>query len=280
MAAAARDLDIQLEVIYAERDHVQMLKLANTIAQRPHKPDYLIIVNEKLATGEMLRVADQAGIKTFLLLNKFEAEQAREFGKPREKYRHWLGSLPPNNREAGLLTASALIERALKNGKSSRDGKLRLLAIAGDRAAPASIQRLEGLHQATEKRNDVVVEQLVYGNWERELAREQSAILLKRHPDITAIWAANDQMAFGAGHFTAGGWALVMLYDYHHGIDFASESSELNSPLFALIDKPAARMLVSRYGDETYSKIDFRQFSKKHAPQLRQYEFGLAPLLR
>src|SRR4051812_4458284 len=59
MQPAAQQLDIRLEVLYAERDHLKMIDLTKEVAQRSKKPDYLIIVNEKLAAGEMLKLADQ-----------------------------------------------------------------------------------------------------------------------------------------------------------------------------------------------------------------------------
>ena len=38
--------------------------------------------------------------------------------------------------------------------------------------------------------------------------------------------------ALAGGHFMAGAWALVMLYDYAHGVDFASEGLELRTSIF------------------------------------------------
>src|SRR5215831_14324613 len=71
MMAVAEALHIDLEIIYAERDHVLMQKQAEEVAARPDHPDYLIVVNEKLAAGRMLEVADAAGIKTLLMANAF-----------------------------------------------------------------------------------------------------------------------------------------------------------------------------------------------------------------
>ena len=320
MAAAAKSLDIQLEVLYAERDHVRALELARVVAQREVRPDYLIIVNEKLAAGEMLKVADKAAIKTFLLLNKFEGEQAAEFGMPRQKYRHWIGSLTPDNENAGAITASALIDRARSAKQPHGDDKLQLIAIAGDRSTPASVQRIAGLRNILSKNPDIHMTQLIYGDWAQERTREQMAQLLKRHPQTTAVWAANDLMAFGAmeaaeaagrkvghdiffsginnspaamsavldgrlsalgaGHFTAGGWALVMLYDYHRGRDFSEEGLELRSRLFGLVDRTDAARFNARYDGGMFAGFDFRRFSKVQQPQLKHYQFGMSPLLQ
>ena len=47
MKAAADQLDIRLEVVYANRDRIRMVELARTIAARPAPPDYVVLVNEK-----------------------------------------------------------------------------------------------------------------------------------------------------------------------------------------------------------------------------------------
>ena len=320
MQPAAQQLDIQLEVLYAERDHLKMIALTKQVAQRSNKPDYLIIVNEKLAGGEMLKLADQAGIKTLVAFNSFEDEQTAEFGAPRRKYRHWLGSLTPNAVDAGSLTATELVRQAAKMRTVADDGKIHVAVIAGDKATPTGTQRMQGAVDALSANPAVVLEQVVFGNWERARAKEQAAALLLRYPKLNAFWMASDLMAYGAmeaaeaagrkpgvdllfsavnnspevlqariqgrisalagGHFTAGAWGLVMLYDYHHGKDFKSEGLELREPLFVLLDAETAQRFLHRFGNEDFSAVDFRQFSKWLHPELKKYQFSLLPALK
>jgi ABC-type sugar transport system substrate-binding protein len=166
----------------------------------------------------------------------------------------------------------------------------------------------------------VAFEQTVYGNWDRARAKEQAQGLLIRYPKVNAFWVASDLMAFGAmesaeavgrvpgkdilfsainnspevlqarikgrisslagGHFTAGAWALVMLYDYHHGKDFKPLGLELRMPLFSLLDGDLAERFLARFGEEDFSSIDFRRFSRHLHPQLRHYDFNLPAVLR
>jgi ABC-type sugar transport system substrate-binding protein len=320
MQPAAQQLDIELEVLYAERDHLKMVELVRDVAGRAKKPDYLMIVNEKLAAGEMLKIADKAGIKTLLVFSKFEDAQIAEFGKPREKYRHWLGSLTPNATEAGQLTAGELLRQAQLSRTVADDGKVHVAVIAGDKVTPTGTQRLQGAVDVFAANRSVVLEQVVYGNWERARANEQAAALLLRYPKLNAFWAASDLMAYGAmdaaeaagrkpgtdllfsainnspqvlqarvqgrisalagGHFTAAAWGLVMLYDYHHGKDFRKEGLELNPPLFVLLDEERAQRFLSRFGDENFTSFGFRQFSKHLNPQLHSYQFSLLPALK
>ena len=140
MKEAARQLNIDLEVIYAERDHIRMQQQAREVAKRPVLPDYLIVVNEKLAADQMVKEADGAGLKVFVMSNSFVGEQAAQMGLPRKQYKNWIGSLIPDNRFAGYQIAKHIIDRAKK--QRGKDGRLRLLAITGD---PATLRpRLNG----------------------------------------------------------------------------------------------------------------------------------------
>ena len=316
---AAQQLGIKLEVLYAERDHLKMIELAREVTSRAKKPNYLMMVNEKLAAGEMLKLAENAGIKSLMVFSTLDETQA-DYGKPRQKFRHWLGSLTPNASEAGRLTAEELVRQALALRAVADDGKVHIAMISGDKATPTGTQRLQGAVDVFAAHPSVVLEQVVYGNWDRARANEQAAALLLRYPKINAFWVASDLMAFGAmeaaeaagrkpgvdllfsainnsppvlqaraqgrisalagGHFTAAAWALVMLYDYHHGKDFAREGLDTVLPLFALFDEERAQRFLGRFGEEDFSSIDFRQFSKHLNPQLRTYQFSLLPALK
>ncbi|HYD81953.1 MAG TPA: ABC transporter substrate-binding protein [Paucimonas sp.] len=320
MQPAARQLDIQLEVLYAERDHLKMIELMKQVALRPRKPDYVILVNEKLAGGEMLKLAERTGIKALFAYSTLEGEQLIEFGPPRQKFKRWLGSITPNAHDAGRLTAEELVRQALKNRVVADDGKIHVAAIAGDKATPTGTQRLAGALEVLTTHPAVVFEQTVHGNWDRARAKEQAHGLMARYPKLNAFWVASDLMAYGAieaaeaagrtpgkdmlfsavnnspevlqariqgrisalagGHFTAGAWALVMLYDYHHGKDFKPLGLDLRPQLFSLLDADLAERFLTRFGDENFSTIDFRRFSRRLHPQLKQYEFSLPAVLK
>lgn len=320
MQPAARQLDIRLEILHAERDQLKMVDLVKQVGARATRPDYLILVNEKDAGGDMLKAANAAGIQTLLAFSKLDGAQATEHGAPREKYRHWLGSIVPNSNAAGRLTAEELVHQARRMRVIADDGKVHVAVIAGDRTTPTGLQRLQGAIDAFSADPSVVLEQVVHANWDRARAREQASALLLRYPRLNAFWTASDLTAYGAmeaaeqagrtpgedllfstinnspailsarlagriaalagGHFTAGAWALVMLYDYHNGKDFRSEGLELQVPLFVLFDDERAQGFLARFAKEDFSAIDFRQYSKHLQPQLKRYQFGLLPILK
>lgn len=74
----------------------------------------------------------------------------------------------------------------------------------------------------------------------------------------------------------AGAWAMVLLYDYHHGVDFLDTegAAELEFSMFSLLDKAAAARLVERR--EKNGRVDFCQFSRVCTPGLQHYDFSYA----
>jgi ABC-type sugar transport system substrate-binding protein len=320
MQSAANDLGHELEIIYAERDAARMIANARAVAGREKKPDYLIAVNEKQVAPEILRMTADTGIKVFLLLNSITPEQKRELEKA-GALGHFVGSLVPNNEEAGYQMAQALLAEARRLALPMRGGAYPLIAIGGDKATPASIEREAGLRRALAERPELRLTQVVYGEWNQERAREQMDILLARYPDARLVWAANDLMAFGAiqaaearnivpgqamlfaglnnstqalqaridgrlsvlaaGHFTAGGWAVVMLHDLRAGRNLDQAGGrERQDPLFAIISAQQARRLIERFGERGGAPVNFRQFSLAHNPKLKEYRFSLLPLLQ
>lgn len=323
MEAAAKSLDVRLEVRFAERDHPRALEIAREIAGRPvaQRPDYAIITNDYATGPELLRVLDAAGIKTFLAYSGIASAAERAVtGKPRERYSGWLGSLEPRAEDAGYLTAQALIAQGRSSNAQAADGKLHLIALAGDRSTPSSISRNEGMRRAVAEARDVLLDQEVYAAWNRDKAAEQSEWLFQRYPAARLVWAGNDLMAFGAmqswekrggkpgtdawfsgvntsseamqavrsgrltalagGHFIAGAWALVLIYDHEHGRDFADEGIELNRPMFTLFSDTDAERFSARFGDLRFDRVDFRRFSKVLNPKLKRYDFSFQQLLR
>ena|SRR5688572_15107445 len=320
MEAAATSLGMKLETRYAERDHLRTIEFARQIAALApgSRPDFVILTNDNGTGPEMLKVLDAAGIRTFLAYSSIPPGERSGVGGPRERYKGWLGSLEPRAEDAGYLTAKALIAQARKMNAKAPDGKLHLIALAGDRTTPSSIRRNEGMQKAVKEAGDVVVDQMVFAAWSREKAAEQGEWLFQRHPAARLVWAGNDLMAFGAmqalekqgrqpgkdalfsgvntskeameavksgrlaalagGHYVTGAWAVVMLHDYARGVDFADEGLELDRPMFALFDPALAERYLA-FGED-FTKIDFRRHSKVLNKSLKRYNFEFGQLLR
>ncbi|HYC47791.1 MAG TPA: ABC transporter substrate-binding protein [Burkholderiales bacterium] len=320
MQTVAESLGMQFEVQYAQREHLKTLEIAREMMARPvaQRPQYVVITNDYAVAGELLRIIDGAGVKTFLAYSSIPSDQRGDIGAPRTKFKGWLGSLEPRAEDAGYMTAKALIERGKQQKAYAPDGKLHMVAIAGDRSTPSSINRNLGMRRAVKEDPSVVLEQEIYAAWAREKAAEQSEWLFQRYPHARLVWAGNDLMAFGAmqswekrggkpgvdawfsgintsreamdaiksgrltalsgGHFICGAWSLVMIYDHHHGRDFRDEGLELHLPMFTHFDPQLADRYMERFG-RGFSGVDFRRFSKVLNPKLKRYNFSFAQFL-
>ena len=313
MQHAADSLNIELEILTTERDYLAQIHFIESLAQRPaqERPDYLIVAAEKATLVGQLEAAERVGIPIFLAFNAVTGadEQA---GAPRQHYPQWLGSLSPIAEEGGYLAARALIAHALETLPA--DTPLGMIALAGDRSTHTSRQRNKGLARALEEFPQVRLHQQVHADWSYDKALEQSAHLLQRYPEAQLIWSASDLQAFGAiqalhdigktpgkdvfvstinatqaallsllagdlsalagGHHMAGAWSMVLLHDYHHGLDFvdAQGNAELQYSMFSLIDRRSAEYLLERRHDKR--SMDFCPYSKVCNPARTEYDFS------
>jgi ABC-type sugar transport system substrate-binding protein len=200
MQAAAKSLGMTFEVQYAQREPLKTLEIARELVARPagKRPEYIVITDDYAVADQLLKIIDDAGVKTFLAYSSIPIDQRGNTGSPRGKYKGGLGSLEPRAEDAGYMTAHALIDRGKKEKAFAADGKLHMLAIAGDRSTPSSINRNQGMRRATSEDARVVLKEEVYAAWSRELGSQQAESLYRRYPDAKLVWAGNDLMAFGA----------------------------------------------------------------------------------
>ncbi|QJB56198.1 ABC transporter substrate-binding protein [Pseudodesulfovibrio sp. zrk46] len=317
MQAAADDLGVELEVVYCDRNHLKMRDEGLRLLNRPDPPEHLILINEKDAGGELLRLAADKGVHVALINEGLNGEYGDAFGGPGEILSNWILEYLPDDRQAGYLLGKALIQAARNRGSGLPSAGVSVVAISGNYRTGSSAQRVMGLRQAVEEEGRVHLLQVVPAYWEEAHAEKVVNGVMQRYPGTSVIWAASDVMARGAqtalarlpggwgskpvlggidwakfalyevkagrfaatvgGHFMDGGWALVMLYDLYHGI--ALEQRRMQSK-FSLITPDNVEEYLERFGTQDWSTIDFTRFSKKYNPGMKQYDFGLEAVLR
>jgi len=251
MQSAADKLGMDLRIYYTSRDTRILLGYARDALQGVDRPDYLVFSNELNVAPEILRLSVGSGVKLMAVNNTFTANQLKILGDLSKGYPDFLGSLVGNDEEGGYLSATRLIEL---HAPTTPGEPIEMLAFSGTNGTPVSLLREKGMLRAVAEHPQVRLRQVVLGGWRRDRAEEQALMLLKRYPKVTLIWTANDLMAFGAmdaarafgkqpgkdvlfgaindstaalqaqlegrlnvvvgGHFTLGGWALVLLHDY------------------------------------------------------------------
>lgn len=315
MQATADDLGVDLEVIYCDRDHIKMHDEGMKLLNRSRLPEYLILVNEKNAAAELLSMASNKGVKVALVNEGLQSRDKKRLGSPGQVLKNWVLEFLPDDFQAGRMLADALIAKARALGLKDRSGLVKVVGIAGTYQTGSSSNRVEGLRAAVRRNPDAMLLQVVPAYWEEAKAAEVASGLLGRYPGTNVIWAASDLMAKGAhaafhegdgdaenhitggidwaefalhevkdgrlaatvgGHFMDGGWALVMLYDLHHGnvlpsVRFSSD--------FSLITEENVNEYLRYFGDHDWSVIDFTRFSKHRNARLEAYRFGLKPVM-
>jgi ABC-type sugar transport system substrate-binding protein len=201
MVAAASQLGIEVDIREAERSRDKAIAFAKEFASRRPALDYLIATNDVDAGGEIIKIADAAHLKLILLNSDLDVSQWAQYGEPRTKYRNWLGSITPDHEGAGYDIATAILTEAARL-KNSRP--LRVLALTGDAATPASLERVQGLKRGIDVMNKLLgpgsvgLVDLRYLDWTAATAEKSVREFIEAGPRIDALWAANDPMALGA----------------------------------------------------------------------------------
>ena len=307
MAATAARFGMQLEVLYAERDHLLMLRQAEAVAARNDPPDYVVIVNEKMAAQQMLHALAHSPAKVLLIHNDLTDAQRAETGNERGTIGNWIGTVTADAFQGSFRLMDYLCRQI-------GDRPARVIGITGDPITPVSKARAQGVAAALSRKPEDRVEQLVYGDWSFADGRDKARVLLARYPNANIVWAANDSMTLGAlaavrehrapivvgglgalpeavasvmrgdlaaivaGDQFIGACAMVALYDYHHGVDFAQpDGPRLKRDYLTVLSRDNA----SRYYKIAFDQgtaPDFSGFSR-YRRRAARYDFNLQVLL-
>lgn len=308
MAIAAKALGVQLEVLYAERDHLLMLRQAEEVARRADPPDYVVIVNEKMTAQQMLTKLAGSPARVMLVHNDLEPAQRSAIGNERERIQNWIGTLTADAARGGYRLMEYLCSRL-------DQPVAQVIGITGDPRTPVSLERARGVegYLADTPRGRSC--QLVFGDWSKVDGEQKARVLLARYPYANIMWAANDSMTLGAmravragnapvlvggmgalqdalanivagnleamvaGDYFIGAWALVLLHDYHRGIDFAASGGARQKLDFLRV---IHRDNVVRYEQAVFGRADqlnFSQYSKAAQQHSGPYDFNLNHLL-
>jgi ABC-type sugar transport system substrate-binding protein len=317
MQAVARDLGMQLDVRYANNNRYAATGLAIEALRSRPKPDVLIYTYQLGQGLDILTAAETAKVYSFIVNTDVSPTDRPLVGKPREKFKYWIGHLLPDDLAAGKELATRLFMAAKARERGGKDERIVTLALNGGRDS-VGLDRTEGLLQAAQSYPEVTVIQSV-NNWDRQLARYQADASFKRNPDISVVWAATDGMALGAaevleakgrkagadvlfggigwssdgiraikdgklfvtigGHFMDGGWTLVHIFDFVRGIDFTSTGTTIRTRM-QVITHDNVQAWYPLLVEQQWQSIDFRQFSKALNPGLREYDFSLQSVLK
>jgi hypothetical protein len=201
----------------------------------------------------------------------------------------------------------------------AKDQQIELLAFSGLKITPSAQLREHGMQRALAEHPQVRLRQLVYSGWTQQRAYEQARQLVKRYPEVSLVWSANDEMAFGAmrafaeagktpgrdalfsavntspaalqavvdgrlsalvgGHFTLGGWALVELHDHELGVDLDQYGGRDRQIPLLQLVDKSHARQMLVMGKSPNYGVNFRQLSAKGRPASYRYPFNLQTLM-
>jgi len=293
MNAAADDLDIELVTIYGHRNHVLTKKLVRQVID--HKPDYVVLVNEKGVALDIIKRIAHHKIPVFLLLNNLSELDLRQLSAQEQS--HITGSLIPNNRLVGRQLLYDLLQLHRRNAKGETTNQsINLLALQGDHTTLASVERNKGMLETLAQHTNVYLIGSSVTHWSKQKAYQKIKGILHRQP-IDIIWAANDAMAFGAkeavtevssdpqqstligginwdigdeyspidvsygGHVTLGGFALVMLRDIHQQLLNEKDKHQVIN-IFESSNSPSYQVFKQQLMAQEFDNYDFSSFLK------------------
>jgi len=311
MQAAAKDLELTLEVRYGDTNREQSTRQALDAIQSDPPADYLVYIYQVGQARRILEAAEQAGVRS-IIFNTDVADQDRDLvGSPGEVYTQWIAHLVPDDFHAGADLASRLIAAARTREPERR---AELVGFNGGRDSSAARARAAGLEDVLSRREDAVLHQVLVSQWDALLAAEQTEPLLRRWPGTNVVWAASDAMALAVagrltelgrkpgldvflggidwtdegiravadgrlvvtlgGHFMDGAWALVVAHDHALNLVSATELRRVATRLQA-IDRENVQQYQELLDGQHWQRIDFQRYSRRQRGPRAPYEFGL-----
>ncbi|TYC75685.1 substrate-binding domain-containing protein [Stappia sp. BW2] len=314
MFAAAADLNVDLEILNANRRPYGMEELLSQRLSQGDLPDYFILVNEGQSAARLMQQLAGLPSKVLFLLNKLTPQQTGELERRNIDLRGIIASIVPDNEAAGYEMAQSLFAEARKLHPQAKE--IRLLALTGDTTTSGALRRELGMMRAVADNSDVKLLHAIPVNWNEELAFVRTRDVLDR-TRIDVVWGANDDIALGAkraaadagllvgkdilfaglnwsnrgmeavksgdmtmthgGHFFSGGWAIVVLRDHY----FRRIQSEFSVDVLFRMSPITSRNVdtyLSRLGNGNWEKIDFSSFSKSISKR-SHYDFSAAAIL-
>ena len=322
---SAKDIGVTIEVYY-NMDPIDYINEVKKVINRKENPiDGVLFHNYKHLGEQLLKLTEDKSIPTLMFNAGFASSD--NMGKPREKYKCWIGTMLPNDEKAGYQLTRILLEEANKNPNMIYDNKIHMVALEGNRASNASNLRLQGMKRALNewKQKDtnpeVVLNQLFHSKWRRDLASIAFKLTQSRYPKVSVFWTAADVMAMGVldaakemkktpnkdfitggmdllpntleevekgnitasvgAHYIEGAFALIALYDYLNGYDFATVGpTQFLTEMAVKVGKQEKSLPIN---NDTVQKqletIDFALLSNSHNGRTLPYKLDTQAIL-
>ncbi len=306
---AAYDLQVSVECLgFTSNDKTIRERFIKIVSKK--KPDGIILAGGYGFLYPIVEISNKLKIPFININNKFDPKF--NMGKPREKFKYWIGEVIPDDEQAGYLLAKILSE----NAPVDKSGVVRMIAFIGYKYDFASLERLKGLMRYLSENKNVILQQVFETKYNEASAYKKFYLSKQnRYPKTTAVWTVSDGLAAGSsqaakdlkltfgkdyivggidwtekgirdvkaeqsyvsvgGHVLEGVWALILIHDYLKEIDFISESVEFMTQMKS-ISVDDNYCFIKFLLNEQSIKIDFRTYSKYHNKTLKKYDFDIS----
>ncbi|OZG71668.1 sugar ABC transporter substrate-binding protein [Hahella sp. CCB-MM4] len=303
----AGDLGIGLEVLAGDDQRFTVLELGQQALLREKPPKALIMGYFITITEKLLELSRDKGIPVFLINTRVHERELEWVGGPRsERFPNWLGHMYPDDVKAGYVVADELLKKARQIWPAGNNYSL--LAINGALDSMAALDRQQGLYSFLDEHpGQLDLKRLLNTNWLWDGVTSRMPTMLERYPSLQVVWSASDLMALAArsiapkapiiyagidwsdaglqavkegdlalslgGHFTEAGWATILLFDYFHGVDFASSMGVIIKSPMSLATSDNVESIIHKVSPEYWKTVDFTQYSRFIHPDQTRYHF-------
>jgi len=217
--AVAEDLDIDLIIRYSNESSYGTKKSGMRLLSNLKESDYFLTGYYRAVTMDLLQETESRGIKTAIFNTDIIETDKPLTGKPRQKFKHWIAHIRPDEISAGYILAAELAQQAQKryagpydtlaitgplmsdetyHGKVPRFrtalGEQEVITIKEDTSVSA--YRLAGLERYATKDKDIKVLGYLDAFWLRQEAKRFALKTMPRY-QIKIYWVASDLMAMG-----------------------------------------------------------------------------------
>lgn len=312
MQTATNNLGMDFKSYSADWNFMKMTWVVQDLIFSKNRADVVALDNVSTEKGSrLIHLLNDNKIPILLVNAKYYPKDYKEYQLDKCKY--LIGQIYADNFDAGYRLAKELVKKA----PVADDGNIYMLALSGHEVTSVSIERVNGLKKAVSENKKIKLVKIVPAEWNKKLAKERF-IFYKTvvNPKISAVWAANDDMAIGAiegaeelglkpgsdifftginwsaeglkkieegkllgsmgGHYFEAGWAAVIMYDYFNGVKLPGNEWVIK---MYYIDKGNINKYKKLLDENNRKKLNFKVFSKTDNPQLKKYDFDIIRLL-
>ncbi|HEY0603572.1 MAG TPA: ABC transporter substrate-binding protein [Herpetosiphonaceae bacterium] len=172
------------ELVYTDAAGSEAKQIADVDSMIAQKVDAIFLAprSEKPLAQAVLK-AKAAGVPVILLDRNVD----QTIAKPGEDYVTFIGS---NFIEEGQRAADWLVK--------TTGGTAKIIELEGTVGSSPAIDRKKGFHDQIAGQTGMEVVASQTGDFARDKGRQVMETLLQAHPDATAVYAHNDEMALGA----------------------------------------------------------------------------------